>query len=295
MLNYKLWTPEEDKLLIEKISTGKFSYSTVGKLLNRSSDSCQGRARAIGLKNKFKGPLKYSVNEDFWKPNPTSAYWAGFSAADASIQKHSTNCYHYRLEISQEDENHLATLKNQCKFTGPICQSLRDNKFTHSRIVISCPQWTNDLKEYYNIVPNKSKRLAPPNLTDEYLKFCYLIGYIDGDGTISLNKKENSLTIRFLSCSGEIINWCYEFLMSKFEHIYLRRKSKKVGLSLGLYPYCAFHGIRAVAIFDFLSKFDVPKLNRKWQQPRILKYIEEQKAKFPQIFASLPQYPAFSL
>lgn len=285
MTSYKLWTPQEDAVLIEKTATGKFSYEMTGKLLGRSLHSCQNRAKILGLRNLYKGGSKYSVDENFWKPNPISAYWAGFSAADASIRKHSLNCFQYRLELSSEDRHHLFTLKSQCNFTGPIAESLRENKFLHSRILISCPQWTHDLEKYYNIIPNKTKRLAPPNLTDEYLKFCYLIGYLDGDGTISLNKKEDFLTIRFLSCSPDIINWCHEFLMSKFENVYLRKKTKKVCLSMGLYPNCTFSGIRAVAIFDYLSKFDLPKLDRKWKQPKVLKYVSAQKLKYPQFFS----------
>lgn len=283
-MNHKTWSIEEINILKNKCLLGCFSYHEIGKILNRSSHSCQNKAKQLKIKNFFKSAKKYDVNKDFWIPNPVSCYWAGFSAADASINKHSSNCYNYRLELSNLDVDHIKQFKNDCNYTGPVKTSVRKNKFIYSRIVVSEPQWVNDLKLYYNIVPNKTLRLSPPNFDDEYLKLCYLIGYIDGDGSICFDKKRNRLIFRIVSSSPDIINWCHKLIMEKFEVFCLKRKENNINLRDGKYSYLTVNGLRAAVLFNFLSKFDLPKLKRKWIQPCVDEYIKNMKISYPEFF-----------
>jgi len=283
-MNYKIWDDLEIKILKEKCFAGIYSYENIGKILNRSSHSCQNKAKQLKIKNPFKSTKKYSVNIDFWIPNPISCYWAGFSAADASINKHSLNCYNYRLEIANSDIQHLEQFKKDTEFDGPIKTSLRRNTFLHSRVIISEPKWIFDLQKYYNIIPNKTLRLGPPNLNDEYLKFCYLIGYIDGDGCINFDQKRNRLTIKIISSSFHSISWCHDLIYNKFKNASLTKKTNNYRLSSYGYPSLDVNGLRAAVIFDYLSKFDLPKLKRKWQQPLVLEYINEMKKKYSEFF-----------
>jgi hypothetical protein len=283
-MNYQLWTDSEINILKEKCSTGIYSYKDIGNFLNRSSHSCQNKAKQLKIKNPFKSAKKYNVNIDFWIPNAISCYWAGFSAADASISKHSLNCYNYRLEIANSDIEHLERFKKDTGFDGPIKTSLRRDTFLHSRVVISEPKWITDLQKYYNIIPNKTLRLAPPNLNDEYLKFCYLIGYIDGDGCINFNQKRNRLTIKIISSSSRNISWCHSLIYNKFNHASLTKKTNNFRLSSYGYPSLDVNGIRAAVVFDFLYKFNLPKLSRKWNRPEIHEYVNKMKALYPQLF-----------
>lgn len=283
-MNYKTWSADEIQILKDKCSIGNYSYAMIGELLNRDSVSCQNKAKQLKINNPFKSAKKYTVNKDFWIPNSASCYWAGFSAADASINKHSLNCYNYRLEIANSDIEHLEQFKKDTQFDGPIKTSLRCDKFLHSRVVISEPKWISDLQKYYNIVPNKTSRLGPPDLTDEYLKFCYLIGYIDGDGTIFFDEKRNTLIIRCVSSSYSIINWCKELIFNKFQDNCLRKKNVLVNLSVGKYPCLSICGLRAAVLYDYLIKFNVPKLNRKWNQPKINLFIKNMKILHPAFF-----------
>jgi hypothetical protein len=283
-MNRRGWTIQEESVLAEKCEEGKSNYKAIGELLNRTGDSCQLKARRIGANNLYKSGKRYEVNKDFWKPGPISAYWAGFSAADASISKSSLNCYAYRLEISTKDESHLYKLKEDCNFTGPIKRSLRRGQYLHSRVLVSEPRWTEDLAKYWNIVPNKTKRLAPPNLESEYLKFCYLIGYLDGDGTIFFDKKRNRLAMKFLSDSSHIIDWCHDLIFTKFANAQLRNRVNRPRLSTGGYPSFDINGIRAAVVFDNLNKFDLPKLERKWGNPDVLNFVNDCKTKHSDLF-----------
>lgn len=283
-MNYQIWSTEETNVLISKCLDGNFSYEMIGAILKRSSHSCQNKAKQLKINNTFKSAKKYTANLDFWIPNPISAYWAGFSAADASINKHSLNCYNYRLEIANSDICHLEQFKKDTQFNGPIKTSIRKDKFLHSRLVVSEPKWIKDLEKYYNIVPNKTLRLGPPNLNNEYLNFCYLIGYIDGDGTIYFDQNKKQLCIKAISISYDIIDWCHKLILNKFEKSCIRQKENKVKLHMSKYPYFAVEGLRAAVVFDYLYKFDLPKLKRKWEQPLIHKYIEQIKKSHSQFF-----------
>lgn len=283
-MNYKIWSADEIQILKDKCSTGNYSYAMIGKLLNRDSVSCQNKAKQLKINNPFKSAKKYTVNKDFWIPNSASCYWAGFSAADASINKHSLNCYNYRLEIANSDIEHLEQFKKDIQFNGPIKTSLRCDKFLHSRVVISEPKWISDLQKYYNIVPNKTSRLGPPDLIDEHLKFCYLIGYIDGDGSVFFDEKRNRLSIKIISSSEEIISWCHDLIYSKFEKYSLINKKNNYRLSTYNYPILDVNGLRAAVLYDYLIKFNVPKLNRKWNQPKINLFIKNMKILHPAFF-----------
>lgn len=283
-MNYKIWSADEIQILKDKCSTGNYSYAMIGELLNRDSVSCQNKAKQLKINNPFKSAKKYTVNKDFWIPNSASCYWAGFSAADASINKHSLNCYNYRLEIANSDIEHLEQFKKDIQFNGPIKTSLRCDKFLHSRVVISEPKWISDLQKYYNIVPNKTSRLGPPDLIDEHLKFCYLIGYIDGDGSVFFDEKRNRLSIKIISSSEEIISWCHDLIYSKFEKYSLINKKNNYRLSTYNYPILDVNGLRAAVLFDYLIKFNVPKLNRKWNQPKINLFIKNMKILHPAFF-----------
>lgn len=283
-MNYQIWSTEEINILISKCLDGNFSYKMIGKILNRSSHSCQNKARQLKINNHFKSAKKYTVDLDFWIPNPISAYWAGFSAADASINKHSLNCYNYRLEIAHSDVCHLERFKKDAKCDNPIKTSIRRDKFLHSRLVVSEPKWIRDLESYYNIVTNKTLRLAPPNLNDEYLKFCYLIGYIDGDGTVHFEEKRQRLCINIVSASESIINWCHSLIYGKFKNSSLVKKENNVKFANGKYPFMSVNGLRAAVVFDYLCKFNLPKLKRKWEQPMVLEYVNKMKEKHPEFF-----------
>lgn len=284
--NYKYWSSQEELKLESLIKDGHMSYEEVGKIMCRTSQSCQGHASFLGLKNKYIHK-QYSKDENFWSvPNLINCYWAGFGSADASISQGND----FRLEIQQTDRPHIVQFLKDCKYTGTIKDKTRIKKgkeYSTSRISISsCKQWLEDLKNNFNLIRNKTKCLAPPNLTDFNLKLCYVIGYTDGDGTICLVNRggKQEITIRWCSCSLSIINWMKE--TTDLMELYSERKttSKTQTSKNGKYHAYAIAGRKAIDFVERLRLFSVPKLARKWENPEILKYIEEKKLTNPELF-----------
>lgn len=285
MKQYDLWTENEIKILKE--NAGKISFKEMTKFFTRrTASSLQKKALKLGLSSEIKFK-KHSHNDDFWtNPNSINSYWAGFAAADGAILKNSrSENYTFRIELCAKDSNHLYQFKKDCDYTGPVVvyqkkkykkEEMQDVAYVN---VCSIRSWLPQLKDNFAIIRNKTLRLGPPNLPNDYLKFCYLIGMIDGDGTITYVNGHDSIKIGLYSCSRNILQWCKELIESLgikkmvdigCESLVRQRKNQNCS------SYTA-QGSRAIQLFEFLRQFPVPKLDRKWNNPNILQIISNFK------------------
>ncbi len=289
-----LWSKLEEDKLIELVSTSKFSSRDISNIIGRTRIACLRHITKLGLENKFLFK-KYQVNEDFWStPGLLNSYWAGFSAADACIQKNSETSFIYTLGLSSKDLCHLEQFKKDCNFNGKIHNSIENKSINNndiktyytSRLSVSSTKWAKDLESNFNIIPNKTFRMSPPNL-NTYLSMAWLAGYIDGDGSISIKKDGKGLRVDFISGSKQLIKWIYEFINSNFTDKLDNRATnyyKRKGRNSYHFNIC---GIRAAIIIDYLNQFPIPHLERKWLQPEILQKIQEYKVKYPHFFKTL--------
>jgi hypothetical protein len=219
----KHWTKEEDKLLVGLL--GKISFDEIAKRFNGRSPTAI-RCHAI-KKLKLNNPYRYrkhTKNESFWEtPNPLNCYWAGFLAADGYIcekQGHEA----VKVGLSIKDLAHLENFKKQIGYTGKVEQ--RQRRFSNkesspyttlvSLQINACKKWVADMKRNFNLCQCKSKILQGPNLSDDYLKLCFLIGYIDGDGCVHWDKWKKQPSIKFVSSSSMILIWIKQLIDEKF-------------------------------------------------------------------------------
>ena len=148
-------------------------------------------------------------------------------------------------------------------------------------------KWYPDLKEKFNITPQKTFTLQPPNLNNKYLELAYLIGLIDGDGLVCfLPSRNNESRIGFVNASDSMVKWVCEMFSSIFKNNYSMQRNSKNGV-LEKCSSISISGLPSAIIIDYLRQFPVPKLARKWENPEILKYIEVQKQKHPNLFLKL--------
>lgn len=297
--NYKFWTQEEEEKLKSLVSTGKLSFKEIGVQMNRTAQSCQDHSSLMGLNNIYKFS-KYDFDENFWSfPNKINTYYSGFSSADASIMCAKSGYCTYRLELGEIDRKHLETFRKYIHFNGPISISNRANKEKYKNNTISLcicsKKWAKDLNDIFNIVPRKTKILSLPNLPISLI-WCWLCGYIDGDGTIHLSKDGSKFCINFVSVSEIIINSISELIKEKFSNSCQRLHGKGInGQRKGFCTvkklkhanayFVSVTGTRAAVLFDYLSQIQgLPRLERKWNQPKVLEYINNLKQKFPDLF-----------
>lgn len=200
-----------------------------------------------------------SFDEDFFEiPNLVNSYWAGFIAADGNISKDNKNC---NIQISDKDYEHLMKLIKSIKFTGKVSRYTRKNGVSMCNVHFGSKKMVFDLKENFNITPQKTFTLQPPeNLTQEQEK-AYLIGFIDGDGCINKRKKWNYLKVAVVA-NRFMVEWIREKFNtildgSHFIENGISKKNNAFQISVeGRYP--------GRKILDSLNEIEVPKLQRKW-------------------------------
>lgn len=289
------WTQQEEQII--KDNHCKITLAQIQKLLpGRNYYALRSKTQRMGLyrdKSLVKLHIKNKHNEEYWKiPTLINSYFGGILAGDGCIHIDKSNTYNLRYKISRKDESLMDILIGELSFTGK--KSYGTSKSPHSENIsqmcyfsISCFHKNAEyLKNHFNIIPLKTKRLGPTNLTDPLLNFAYLIGNIDSDGSIEFVKKGKYSKYLYLgvnSSSKSIVDWFKNLLDTYFPPnpnnpamVRLHKKDNYYRFYIG--------GVRAMQIFDFLREFPVPKLARKWEQPEILEAINKRKSINPHLF-----------
>jgi hypothetical protein len=237
---------------------------------------------------------KYLKNENFWEtPNTLNSYWAGFSAADACLSGKSS----FELGLSILDKKHLERFKEDVGFNGKLTTRLITDDFAKNRKMVrvrihSADKWREDLKYNFSIVPRKTNILTGPNFENDYLSFCFLIGYTCGDGAVSFTKGKH-FVIKWTSCSKGVLQWIKD-LIGKYEFGGLRKQKGGFKRTItrsrnGKYFTFGLASMSALKLYDFLKDFPIPKLKRKWQNPKTLDFLSRQKLKYPDYFTNYPK------
>lgn len=189
----------------------------VNILPNRSRSSILNKAFLLGLKfDKNKRNVirkyKYDVNHNFFsKCGVLPSYWAGFISADGWINDDNTSTL--GIKLSEKDFEHMNKFKSHIKTSSPIKTKQTTSygkKRNFCEINVYSKPIINDLKNIYNIVRGKTLKNVPPNLTNEIDKLSFIIGLLDGDGTVYEYKK-GYYRLTFLG-TYDILLWVKEVL-----------------------------------------------------------------------------------
>lgn len=265
----------------EKMSNTYFS--------SRTASSLQKKAIKLGFKSGFRAKI-YSHDINFWKnPNLINSYWAGFSGADSNL---SSSCLCYSLQIQSRDGHHLEKLREQTGYSGTI----RYYKSYPKLSIAGCGEWYKDLLSIWSITPAKTFTLQPPTITDDELIKAYIVGFIDGDGYIVYRGERRRMRIGIVNASYSVLDWMRGHIERLYPH------TEKVGavapklikIAKSNNSNCYFlhmGGLRAVRILNKLRQHPVPRLSRKWDDPRLVKQIELDKIKYPHLFLDNPTIP----
>ena len=205
---------------------------------------------------------KYNVDDYFFHiPNVINSYYAGFIAADGYICSRKSELRTLKIGLSSKDTFWLEDFKNHLCSESPIKIRVQKELYEIAEISITSKQIIDDLHHHFNICPRKSLILEPPLIDEKPLKYAFICGYIDGDGSIFLsdrNKINKTLCISILGTQkmcewikevfNDITNGCGTIKPKPNTNIYRLDYSCKA----------------AREIVKVLSKIKVPKLQRKW-------------------------------
>lgn len=192
----------------------------------------------------------YFDKETFLKPNYLSSYCCGLLTADGCIKKSSNQ---YMVSLQCNDIELIETLANCLKTNKPIYNRKQvSNDNINYTLDCNSPYIIENLK-HWNIKPRKSmKEEIPDIIKNDIEQFKqWIVGLIDGDGTVCISKK--TLILQILS-SKEVVEYINEISPIKGK---LRLHKKH----LELYEL-KFNNYRAVEFKIWLN----PKygLKRKW-------------------------------
>lgn len=204
----------------------------------------------------------YNVDDFFFNtPNELNSYYAGFIAADGHICSRNSEKRTLKIGLSSKDSKWLTTFKEKIKSESPIKNRIQKKTYELTEISITSKQIVDDLRSNFNVVPRKSLILEPPSIKEQNLKYAFICGYIDGDGTIFLSKRNEFTKTLHLSILGtkRICEW----IKNTFDE--LTNKCGKINLKPNTHIYRLNYCCKAAReIIKVLSDVNVPKLERKW-------------------------------
>lgn len=203
---------DQIRLIIEKYKDN-WTQKAIGELIGVS----RSVIKRILLENKIDlraTTKKYFSDENIFEiiDTPDKAYWLGFIAADGCnyVREHNASLV---INIHQKDKEHLIKFKKFINTTAIIQDYIAfegySNKTPMSKITINSKKLSQDLIDK-GIVPNKSLILKPPKISQEFYK-PYILGYFDGDGSISKLSQYNNYAFS-IQGTREVLNWINEVL-----------------------------------------------------------------------------------
>ena len=192
----------------------------------------------------------------------TSYYWLGFIMADGYITKNNR----LRIGLSIKDIKHLENFRN---FIG--CGTIRTETVTSSfgtfesaSISVMDVKTLGVIKNRFKIESDKSKNpINVESISNENL-IPFLIGYIDGDGSIIKQSNRDDCRINFHIHFSWVV--FLESIRIKLEEIYSIKIPKP---KIDKENYCVWNISNNEIVTDLKNtsiKYSLPVLSRKWDR-----------------------------
>ncbi len=297
-----MWTQEQDQIIRD--NHGKKTLPQIMKLLNVTTEDItysgfRAKCQRMGLfrdKSLVRIPLKNFHNDEYWKTlTLINCMLAGMVATDGCILLLKSGSYRLSYKVSQKDEILIDLLKKELNFTGKkiYTKSKSPHSYNISNFVeIAVGVFDKNavyLKQHFNLVPNKTFRLGPINIEDKNLILCYISGAIIGDGSVEYrkivkgDKTYDSITTGVCSVSKPFLEW----IKLKIDEYFPKVGCRECNLSLqkrdNVWKFYV-SGLRAAIILDYLKQLPIPLLPRKFENPKVVEYIENKKKQYPNLF-----------
>lgn len=202
--------------LKKKFEEGE-SYKDLSEDFNLDPETIRNFVTANNFTRKNNNTINKRIKSDYFSiiDTPQKAYFIGLLYTDGSVD-HYRKTGRIRLQLQKQDLHILETFKEElcldCKITednrGNGCYGL---EFTDEQIF-------NDLSKF-GIIPQKtykSNRLKYDSIPSKYLP-AYVLGLMDGDGSINDTDPTLNFTTYFESVAGDCQN-LVDSLINKEDH-----------------------------------------------------------------------------
>ena len=205
--NFQNWTVDEIALLEQYYSDIRISPVEMERIFHRNWSAIRAKATSLGVRRQDFN--RYHV--DYFENVLTErqAYWLGILASDGSIDDKNGHS-NIVLSLNRKDRILVEGFRNDVAPGAPIYEA-RNNT---CKVQITSRKMIDDLSKY-NIIPNKTNTYTWPQLLPDELAMPFLLGYFDGDGSLSQYNQKNRKywqwqlvgTQPFLSAAQEYIQF----------------------------------------------------------------------------------------
>jgi len=257
------WTTKETELLLDQYTRCSKAELTA-MFPKRSWDAIKLRAARFGLRfyhedHRFSKSDLSVLLED----TPLAYYWMGFLTADGHFYEKRV-----KLHLAKKDRSHL---QKYAKFVSCELAKRRLAVSIQDRIVVPLLRTKYHLTSRKTYEPPISGWIFGNKELDEALKanlyLAYMIGFIDGDGSITYQTGRKDCSLR-IKCH---MSW-WHFLQYFSDWISMRlgvnsNKVKTVMQKQGKYAQLAFTRRSILRYLKIKTKeLDLPVLERKWSR-----------------------------
>lgn len=227
-------------------------------IVTRGTRLSYGSTKSCGCSRR-----SYSFDTAYFsEPTIHNSYWAGFIAADGCLTRDGG----LKIALSIRDREHLEKLRSELSFAGPIRNGLTTTpsgrEVMYSCLVVWSKNVLLDLKRNFNLVERKTLTLLPPYRLSEPLAEAFIVGLIDGDGSIhTFNYSRPTLRID-VTGTLPVVSW----VRDRFQRWCgaERRMPQMREHYGGTLHSLRLQGRNAEQVANRLLAVDVPKLYRKW-------------------------------
>lgn len=197
------------------LSEGK-TYTYISRIFGINPDTLSLLCRESGIAKDNR--RIYTINENYFSniDLPEKAYWLGFLDADGSINRNKIN-----LTLQRRDEKTIQKFLDSIGSNKPIKYKTvylkGEKECKQAYVSIDSISLVKDL-ERYGCARNKSLTLFPPVLLSKDLVPYWVLGYMDGDGSISTFSDKNRNNYLRLKISFTGTKEVLEFIKKFFQN-----------------------------------------------------------------------------
>lgn len=172
------------------------------------------KRRDVALAQRGRGRRYKDFDRQFFaNVNHTSAYWAGFIAADGCVHEENNTV---SFGLHPDDRALLENLRVAARLEQPIVERPNTSGKSYVWLNVTSPQWVEALERNYNITARKSLTLRPPTQLGWEFVWSFLRGYFDGDGHASADGHALQLT-----CGSRVfLEWSVREVMRSHHKLY---------------------------------------------------------------------------
>lgn len=202
----KLNNKDTQKIILKEYSNPKTSITKISNEINVSQLTISKflKSNNIYIENKNR---KWWINKDFFKGDSWQlAYLYGFCLGDGCLYiKNNINRMQFAIHA-----NDSIILKQFCHWINIPEEAIKyyTNK---SHLILDDEIFKEDYSQF-GLVANKTYNGVRPKDFDLHFLKPFIIGLIDADGTIRINKNKTKYTRFGLTCSKIVIEWFIDSL-----------------------------------------------------------------------------------